>query len=218
MSGQVKVIIGVLVGTALLIGGFVYFGSKSIPTKLGTKTDGPTQQTREYNPTIGATTEGAVTLVEYADFQCPACAGTAPVLRQLISDEKDVKLVFRHFPLEQHLNAEVAAKAGEAANQQGKFWELYDLTYARQDEWSVLSLKEAEARFESYATELGLDLDRFKADRSKAELLDHIRLDKGEGLELGVDSTPTLFINGTKYDGARDLEGLKAAIAAARKK
>ena len=218
MSGQIKVIIGVLVGTALLIGGFVYFGSKSIPTKLGTKTDGPAQVSRDYNPAIGATTEDAVTVIEYADLQCPACATSAPVLRQLVSDEKDVRLVFRHFPLEQHLNAEPAAKAGEAANQQGKFWELYDLMYQRQADWSTLSIGDAEAKFEEYAGELGMDVERYKTDFDDEALHDHIRLDKGEGLELGVDSTPTLFINGEKFEGGRDLEGLKAAVAAARAK
>ncbi|MFO0705037.1 MAG: thioredoxin domain-containing protein [Candidatus Andersenbacteria bacterium] len=214
---NVKVIIGIVVGTALLIGGLVFWGNKTIPTKLGTKTDGAAQLVREYSPAIGATTEVAkVTLVEFGDFECPACAGAAPILRELVKQTKDLRLVFRHFPLDQHLNAETVAKAAEAANAQGKFWELYDLAYARQSEWNSLSIKDAEAKFESYAAELGLDLERFKQDRTKAALLDHIRLDKGEGLALGVTATPTLYLNGTKYEGDRDLESLKKAVAAAR--
>ncbi len=218
MSGQTKAIIGVLLGTGLLIAGFVVFGSKSLPSKLGTKTEGTTQLTRDYDPAIGAAKDKAkVTMVEFADLECPACAATAPVLRQLVPAEPDMRLEFRHFPLDQHVNAENAAKAAEAANVQGKFWELYDMLYARQNEWSSLTDSEATTKFESYATELGLNLDEFKSDRNNGDLLDHIRLDKGEGLALGVNATPTLFINGTKYEGARDLNSLKKAVEDAAK-
>jgi len=215
MNGQTKVVIGVVVLTALLIGGLVVFGSKTIPTKLGSITDGPAQVLRDYAPALGASDQDAkVTIVEFADFQCPACATTAPLLHELLDSESDVQLRFRHFPLDQHLNAETSAIAAEAANLQGKFWELFDMLFERQADWSEAS--NGEEIFEGYAVELGLDMDRFAVDRNDEVLHDHIRLDKGEALELGVSGTPTLFINGEVYQGSRDLESLKAAVAAAR--
>ena len=215
MNGQTKVVIGVVVLTALLIGGLVVFGSKTIPTKLGSITDGPAQLQRDYHPTLGAQGEDvAVTIVEFADFQCPACAASAPLLHELLESESDVQLVFRHFPLDQHLNAETSAAAAEAANVQGKFWDFYDLLFERQPDWAEAS--DGEEIFEDYAEELGLDLDQFRSDREDESLLNHIRLDKGEGPELGVSGTPTLFINGEVYQGSRDLESLKEAVAAAR--
>jgi len=154
-----------------------------------------------------------VTLVEFADFQCPACASYFPLLKQV--KEKygdDITFQFRHFPLVQiHPNAMVAHRAAEAAAKQDKFWQMHDILYERQNSWKDSS--NMTLIVEDYASELALNIDQFKADFSSSEVNDLIQADIKAGQQAGVNSTPTFVLNGAKIeDMPDDLAGFSKLI------
>ena len=116
--------------------------------------------------------DAPVTVIEYEDFQCPACGEYFPIVERMFNESSStVRLVFRHFPLSQHPNAIPAAEASEAASIQGKFWQMYSLLYANQTDWSEKSHVDAETIFDGYATTLGLDLTKFRADETASTTL-----------------------------------------------
>lgn len=164
------------------------------------------------NHVQGANTEG-VTLVEYGDFQCPACRSYFPVLQQVKDKYGDqIAFQFKHFPLVQiHQNAMVAHRAAEAAGQQGKFWEMHDLLYQRQNAWAESS--NPTSIMEDYAAELGINVDQFKEAFSSELVNDIIQADIRDGQALGITSTPSFAINGQKIDNPpNDLEGFSQLI------
>jgi protein-disulfide isomerase len=156
-----------------------------------------------------------VTLVEFGDFQCPACASYYPVLDQ-VKDEYGDKITFqfRHFPLVNiHPNAMAAHRAAEAAGQQEKFWEMHDLLYQRQQLWKD-SQNPAQV-FEDYATELGLNIDQYKGAVSSQAVLDVINADIKIGQDVGAQSTPTFVLNGEVLENApQSFEGFQELIDA----
>lgn len=147
-------------------------------------------------PTNHVRGDGAVTLVEYGDFQCPACAAYFPVVEQVVNKySEDITFQFRHFPLVSiHPNAFAASRAAEAASKQGKFWEMYDKLYANQQDWSNNS--NPMSIFETYAKQLGLNEDQFKKDFASSAVNNAIKADEAEGKKLGVQATPTFVLNG----------------------
>ena len=147
-----------------------------------------------------------VTLVEYSDFQCPYCSQVVPKVRQVLRAwPKDVRLVFKQFPLEDHSEAEFGAEAALSAQAQGKFWEMHDLLYA-----GFPHLERQ--RVLGYAQKIGLDMKRFIADIDSHKYLARIRAEKAQGEEDGVEGTPTFFIDGKRYNGAFDLASLTPII------
>ena len=139
--------------------------------------------------------DAALTLTVYADFQCPACRTETAVISQAwpqISDK--VKLVFRHYPLDTHRHAFLAARYAEAAGRQNKFWEMHDVLYANQVVWSGEA--DATGLFDGYAQELGLDLAQLKADVDVTAVRNKIVADQRGGDRAGVRATPSLFFNG----------------------
>jgi protein-disulfide isomerase len=139
--------------------------------------------------------KASVTLEEFSDFQCPACGGLEPGLRRVVKDYGErVRLIFRNYPLPMHRYAFQAARAAEAAGQQGKFWEMHDALYDNQKEWS--DSMEPRVQFDSYATRLGLDVQRFKADEERQDLAERIKADVQRGNSLNVRGTPTVYLNG----------------------
>jgi protein-disulfide isomerase len=156
-----------------------------------------------------------VTLEEFSDFQCPACGALEPGIRKVVKDYGDkVRLVFRNYPLPMHRYAFQAARAAEAAGVQGKFWEMHDALYDNQKEWS--DSMEPRVQFESYATRLGLDVARFKADMERQDLVDRINADRKRGDSFNVRGTPTVYLNGrelmpgklvTEDDLRREIDG-----------
>jgi protein-disulfide isomerase len=155
---------------------------------------------------------GKVTLVEFGDIQCPACGAYEPIVRQVTADNADIlKVVFKHFPLTQiHQNALLAAKASEAASNQGKFWEMHDIMYDHQADWSgSLSARDA---FIGYATTLGLNIEKFKTDMASQAVEDKIVAEYKEGTNLGVQGTPTFFVNGKKIDNPASVEAFDKII------
>ena len=149
-----------------------------------------------------------VTIQLFSDFQCPFCAQFAPVIREL--QKRGVEGVlptiqFKQFPLNFHPDAQLTAQAALAANEQGKFWEMHDLLFANQAELRRGDLLR-------YAKKLGLNLDRFRKDLDSERLKQTIEADKAEGERLGVNGTPTFFINGRGYSGAKSFDHLKQLV------
>ncbi len=199
-----KLILGLVAGVGLLVAGLWYLSGmeEADPTILEVK-----ESEWQQGPS-----EAKVTLVEYADFECPACAAYQPVLKDVKNIFKDeLRFVYRSFPLSMHRNAFASALAAEAAGKQGKFWEMHDLLYAKQKEWSG---KTAEDRglFEKYATELGLNLDQFKADVASDELRTKVEEQKASGEDLNVRGTPTFFLNGEQLDNPNNAQAFKDLI------
>src|SRR5437016_848958 len=136
-----------------------------------------------------------VVLEEYGDYQCPPCGQLYPELKQIEHEYGDqVQIVFHHFPLAKiHKNALVAAHAAEAARNQKKFWEMHDLLYRNQKEWSDLA--DPRAVFITYAKQLGLNIDSFNRDLESNQIDQKITADMQRGTSLGVTGTPTVFLD-----------------------
>lgn len=137
-----------------------------------------------------------VTLIEYGDYECPACGSYYnTVLKQLVNEYKDrILFVFRNFPLQQHVSAKPAAYAAEAAGLQGKYWEMNDLLYTHQNDWALQPGTEQQT-FESYASQLGLDINRFKNDMKSDAVQAKVDSDYNTGIGINIDHTPTFFVN-----------------------
>jgi protein-disulfide isomerase len=137
-----------------------------------------------------------VVLEEYGDYQCPPCGMLYPVLKDIEHEYgKQLQVVFHHFPLTKiHKNAMNAARAAEAARNQGKFWEMHDRLYRNQNAWK--DLDDPRALFIQYAQELGLNADRFTRDLASPEVEQRIAADMQKGSSVGVTGTPTVFIEG----------------------
>ncbi len=157
---------------------------------------------------------GAVVIIEYADYQCPACAAYYPIMKKIMEDkelEGKVKQIYRNFPLIQiHQNAKYAAYAAEAASLQGKFWEMHDVLYERQSDWAERA--DAKKIFTDYAKTIGLDADRFVKDFDSDAVQDRVSGDYTEAVRLGLSSTPTFFLNGKKIINPRSYEDFRALI------
>lgn len=156
---------------------------------------------------IAGRPDAPIQLVEYGDYQCPYCGRASAELKKLRAALGDqLGYVFRHFPLTQvHPYSLLAAEAAEAAGAQGKFWEMHDMLFDNQDALDRESLL-------AYASDLGLDLNRFVLDLEEHRFLDRIHRDFIGGARSGVGGTPTFFINGELYLGDNTAEALLAAI------
>ena len=155
---------------------------------------------------------GKVVLVEFSDFQCPACGLYYPLVKQLKADLGDkLIVVYKHFPLKSlHKNAEFAARASEAALVQGKFWEMHNILFEKQSEWS--GSDQALSLFTDYANSLGLDKEKFLADIDLNATYDKIITDYQQGVRLGVTGTPTFFLNGKKLTNPGNYDSFKLLI------
>lgn len=154
-------------------------------------------------------------IIEYSDFQCPACGVYYPVVKKLNEEYgENIKIVYRHYPLRQiHLNAAQAAQAAEAAGRQGKFWQMHDLLFENQDKWS--DKDSPKDTFLEYAKALNLDTNKFLKDFDSKEVKDKIESDYQSGVAAGVNATPTFFLNSVKLDNPRSYEELKKIIDSA---
>lgn len=151
-----------------------------------------------------------VTLVEFGDYQCPACGDYHPMIKQLLSDfNGKVNFVFRNFPLSQHANAKISSYAAEAAGLQGKFEEMHNKIYETQNDWS--SSNDARSIFIGYAKDLGLDIDKFTKDINSDAVKQKVDRDTNDGLTLQINETPTLYLNGIKLILTGNYDDLKKA-------
>ncbi len=167
-------------------------------------------------PVAGAPVKGpadaAVTLVEFSDFQCPYCAKAIKELDAVLKEyPNQVKLIFKQYPLDSHGQALLAAQAAIAANQQGKFWQMHDIMFANRSNLARPALM-------ALAGKVGLDMKRFAADLDSPATRKAVEKDSADGDKAGVEGTPTVFINGQRYNGSLALEPMKSIIDAELKK
>lgn len=153
-----------------------------------------------------------VVVTEYGDFQCPACKAYAPLIKQLIADEgKKVYFVYRYFPLTQvHQNAHIGAQAGWASNKQGKFWEMSDTLFQNQDDWATLA--NPQDTYVGYAKTLGMNTDKFKTDMNSAQASKFVDDSLNAALGLGLQSTPSFFINNQKIENPNTYDDFKKLV------
>jgi protein-disulfide isomerase len=203
----VAIVVVVLVG----LFGIFYFNKDSAKAPVSGD-DNSNSQTTGSNHTLGENAK-SVTLVEYGDFQCPACAAYEPIVKEIREKyQEDISFQFRHFPLQQiHPNARAASRAAEAAGRQDKFWEMHDLLYEQQQVWS--SSTTVNSIFEGYAQQLDLDIEQYKQDFASESVNDVINEDFSLGTQDGVNSTPSFILQGELInDPPQDIEGFSELI------
>jgi protein-disulfide isomerase len=151
-----------------------------------------------------------VTLLEYGDYECPACIQAEPFTRHLVdSNDRRLRFVFRHFPLaEVHPNAELAAEAAEAAAAQGRFWPMHHLLFAQTHHLPIKALTE-------YAASIDLDMVRFKAEMADRIYTQRVQEHRRAGVQSGVRATPAFFLDGRPLDVSFGFEKLEEAVHAA---
>jgi len=176
----------------VVVGGIFWFSrpSKSTPGSNGAQPS---------NHVMGGGSKN-VTLVEYGDFQCPACGAYYPVVKQVVSSYQDqIFFQFRNFPLTQiHQNAFAGARAAEAAAKQNKYWEMHDKLYEGQQDWTGSS--NPFNIFKGYATDLKLDTNKFQSDYQSQAVNDVINADIAVGQKIPVTATPTFILDGVKVE------------------
>lgn len=210
LIGKVIVII-----TVLVVAGAIFWG-------IRTQDSGSKNVNVEVtdDDTYLGNKDAKVTLVEYSDFQCPACKAFEDIVKQLQESysAEDLKIVYRHFPLRSiHPNADLAAQAAEAAGEEGKFWEMKDLLFKNQAEWS--KEKDPRGLFGAYAKSLGLDVAEFDEDLlPEDDSKERVEKDYQSGVALGVNSTPTFILNGVVLKNPQNLDEFKKLIDAELKK
>ena len=201
---------GVILGIIVFVGALALFGSGNAGS--GSNTSLSTAISSDEH-TKGAT-DASVAIVEYSDFQCPGCASSYPMLKQLVDTfPNDVSLTYRHYPLRQiHSNAQLAGQAAEAAGMQGKFWEMHDVLFNTQAQWSTE--QDPTAFFTRLAESVGLDLEQFGTDLTSKEAVDRVHADASEANKLRLPGTPSFFINGTLIDHPGSYAAFKALVEA----
>ena len=209
MNSDSKFFLGILIGAIVIIGAIIFFSTHNSSEYSNVNTtDG-----QKLGPD-----NAKVQIVEFSDFQCPACAAAYPYLEQAQkNNSNEVQVIFRHFPLTQiHDNTIAASMAAEAAGVQGKFWEMAKKLFENQASWGDLS--SPNSTFVSYARDLGLDATQFEKDLDNPDLNSRVEKDSSYATELGINSTPTFYINGTKIVGARTVDQWQELIDSAKAK
>lgn len=219
MTQDIKIMVGIAIATiAIVVGAAFALGNPKDTSQIENK-DKKTDEkllVKENSFQI-ATSSAKATIVEFADFQCPACGAAHPITKSMLEEyQGKVNYVFRHFPLSQiHKNALISAQAAEAAGEQEKFWEMADKLFTNQKEWSENS--NPLDIFISYAEDLELDTQKFKEAIESNKFRSKIQDDVVDGNILGVNSTPTFFVDGKKLEGVPTVENFKKAINEALK-
>lgn len=198
----------ILAALVIVFGGIFWFTkSKSSAPGGGSNSS----QESGSNHVLGNNTTG-VELVEFGDYQCPACYQYYPLVKQVQEKYNDqISFQFRNFPLVQiHPNAMISARAAEAAGLQGKFWEMHDLLYTNQNDWAQVG--SPSSIFVQYAQQLGLDTAKFEEDMNSAAVLAIINGDVSAAQSLGATGTPTFVLNGKKIESPATLEAFSEVI------
>lgn len=210
MNSDTKILVSIFFATLAIIIGGIFLLNKENTTPISNQKADEALLVKEDSIKI-STPSAQVTLVEFADFQCPACSAYHPLVKQLLQEfNGKINFVYRHFPLDQHKTALPASYAAEAALKQNKFWEMYDLLYQKQTEWSDKS--NYDEIFTGYAQSLKLNLAQFKKDFADSIIKTKVAQDRNDGLALGVNSTPTFFLNGSKLNNPASYDAFKAIV------
>lgn len=196
----------------LIVAGLIGIFALTGGNKNDSSTNGSNESGGQLSNHVTGAKESKVTLIEYGDFQCPACKSYHPLLQQLKEEYGDrVTFQFRHFPLTQiHPNAFISSRAAEAAGKQGKFFEMHDLLFENQDAWATTS--NPISIFEGYAQQLNLNVDQFKTDMNSSEVAATINADMKAAQAAGGNSTPTFVLNDTKIENPQSLEDFKKLL------
>lgn len=207
---NIPLLVGTIIGTILLVVGIVFLFSQESAEQIVDQS----VLVSENSHIIGSA-DAPITIVEFSDFQCPACKSIQPLVKQVLSQyEGKVRLVFRHFPLSSiHPHAETAARVSEVAAEEGKFEAMHDKLFETQEIWSVAPNADA-ARdyFVTLATELGIDnqsfLEKIESDRIK----ERVTIDSAAAAQLNIQSTPTLYVNGRQTPASQLLKVVESEV------
>lgn len=213
MNQEAKILVGIGIATIIILVGAIFLLSKSSPAQNVSSASVDTKLLiRDDSHKISSNSANLkVTIVEFGDYQCPACGQAYPITKQVLKDYSGrINFVFRNFPLPQHQNALISAEAAEAAGAQGKFWQMHDKLYETQNDWA--DSNQPLNIFTGFAKNLGLDVLRFQNDVSTNKYADRITQDQSDGNTLGINATPTFFINGQKIEGVMVYEDFKGKI------
>ncbi|MBM3205053.1 hypothetical protein FJZ48_03695 [Candidatus Uhrbacteria bacterium] len=219
----ISAVIALIMVLTMMMGGGTFAargnsGTIAAVTDPGTNTQppapaaaGPVKAVNEKEDHILGNKKAKVTLIEYSDFECPFCKRYLPTVKQAVAEfPNDVRLIYRHYPLSFHPNAQKAAEASECAAKLGgndAFWKMHDKIFTM----ASLSMD----AYVTAAKEIGLNEQKFRSCVDSGETAGRINTDASEGTAAGVEGTPATFVNGTLVSGAVPYETLKAAIQAA---
>lgn len=205
-----RIVFGIIVACVILLVGGIFLAGRNSPKRSGELNTKLLEVTSQ--DMIKGGKDAQVTLIEYSDFQCPSCAAYFPIVEQLLKDyPTQLRLVYRHFPLVSiHANAWSAATFSQAAFVQGKFWEVYVKLFENQKAWS--DVKNTDQEFSKYAKEVGLDWEKAKMDMYSEEIINQVKAQQKSGEDLGVNGTPTFYVNGEKIVLPGGLEQFKKII------
>lgn len=218
-----KVFIIVILATALLLFGGIFLfskgGNSNVSTNIVNSSLLVPQNAIETSGFVNgnylpASSSASVTLVEFGDYECPACGVYSPFVQQLLTDfAGKINYVFRNYPLSQHTNALISSYAVEAAGLQGKYWQMHEKMYSAQSDWSNLS--DPTSVFIGYAKDLSLDTNQFSSDINSSTVKNMVQNDTNDGNTIGITETPTFYLNGQKITLAGSYDQLKSLIESA---
>ena len=204
----------IVIGVITVIAALVSSGQQSVSTQF-TPTTAAALTSEDWTQ---GEKSAKVVVLEYGDFQCPACGAYETIVKQLQTEYAGkILFVFRNFPLYQiHPNAEISAQAAEAAGLQGKYWEMHDLLYKNQAQWSNAARSDIVAKhFDGYAQSIGIDIDKFHTDINSDVVKNKIKKDAQSGNDAKINHTPTFFINMTQIPNPNSYAEFKLVIDAA---
>jgi protein-disulfide isomerase len=201
MNGETKLFAGIMGATLILVVVVaVLLGNKSAVKIVDSGI-----LVNQASQILGAA-DAKVTIVEFSDFECPACKIAQPTVEEIMNKYRDkVRFVYRNFPLPSHPNSWPAAQALEGANLQGKYWEMHKSLFEKSPDLSKEQLFQ-------YAKDLNLDMDKFEKDFDSDVVREKILKDLEDGNKAGLKVTPTFFINGTRFDGALSVDEFSREI------
>lgn len=219
MTKNLKISLAIVAAAVLAVGALVLFTRSGTPSAPAEQAGGPATApasvlVRPDSHRLSTAADGKVTVLEFLDLECEGCGAAYPGVERLRKEYGDrVTFVIRYFPLPAHRNALLAARAVEAAGRQDKLEPMYRTMYETQATWGDQQVSHR-GTFLGFARELGLDMAEFEKDLDAPAVTARVLKDRNDGISLGVQGTPTFFINGAGFTGAPTYQGLKAAIDA----
>jgi len=203
--------VGIIAGTVLFVA-LSIFGLIKLAGSSGTSSSGIVAAPVSKSDITRGDPKSKVTLIEYSDFQCPACKAYYPLVKQLLSEFGDkIFFVYRMFPLTSiHKNAMIASQAAYAAKLQGKFFEMHDMLFETQTSWAETD--NAADSFTAYAKKLNLDVNKFQKDMNSSEAQSYVTDSQNQASNIGINSTPSFFVNGQQITNPRSYDDFKKII------
>ena len=214
MNGETKLFGGIILATLVIVGGAIFFLSRPSSVTPQKADEKLLMGTHHYEI---STASAKATLVEFGDYECPACGAYAPVVDQVLKDfSGSLNYVFREYPLTSiHPNAMLGSEAAQAAGLQGKYWQMHEILYQKQNEWSVVDGATARKDILGYAKNIGLNVEQFTKDLDSNTVKNYVQADMNDGDALGINQTPTFYLNGVMMNNPSSLADFESAVRAA---